>query len=68
VGTGFCGAFTTFSSVVVTADQLFMHRHPGTAIGYVIATIAGGLAAAWAGLVVGRAVARPRPRREKGTP
>jgi CrcB protein len=67
LGTGFCGAFTTFSSVVVTADQLFMHRHPVTAIGYVIVTIVVGLAAAWTGLVVGRAVAGPHPGRERRT-
>lgn len=57
VGTGFCGAFTTFSSIVVTADQLFAHRHPGTAVVYVIASIVAGLAAAWFGLVLGRAFA-----------
>lgn len=67
VGTGFCGAFTTFSSVVVSADQLFMHRHAGTAVSYVIASIVAGLAAAWLGLVLGRAAAGPRTGRERRT-
>jgi CrcB protein len=53
VGTGFCGALTTFSSVVVAADQLF-GRHPGTAVAYLVASIAGGLAAAAAGLWAAR--------------
>jgi len=69
VGTGFCGALTTFSSVVVSADRLFAMHHPGTAVAYLTATVAGGLAAAWFGLVVARAVAanRRRTRQERGT-
>lgn len=67
LGTGFCGAFTTFSSVVVTADQLFVHRHPSTAVAYVLATIVAGLAAAWLGLVLGRGLVGPRPGRERRT-
>lgn len=62
LGTGFCGAFTTFSSVVVTADLLFAHHHPGTAVTYLVASVIGGLAAALFGLVLGRAVATNRRR------
>jgi CrcB protein len=62
LGTGFCGAFTTFSSIVVTTDLLFAHRHPGTAVTYLAASIVGGLAAAWAGLGLGRAVLGRRGR------
>ena len=65
IGTGFCGAYTTFSSVVVTTDQLFTHRHPGTAVSYVVASIVAGLVAAWAGLVVGRAAAGRRGRERR---
>ena len=32
LGTGFLGAYTTFSSVVVAADQQVAHGHVGTAI------------------------------------
>jgi CrcB protein len=63
LGTGFCGAFTTFSSVVVTADELIAHDHPGTAASYLAASIGAGLAAAWLGLVTGRTVATVRRSR-----
>jgi CrcB protein len=63
LGTGFCGGFTTFSSVVVTSDQLFAHRHAATAIAYLAATITAGLAAAGIGLVLAR-VATSRRRTE----
>ena len=62
LGTGFCGAFTTFSSIVVTSDELYAHRHPGVASAYLAASIVGGLAAASFGLVVGRVVAGSRRR------
>ena len=60
VGTGFCGAFTTFSSIVVTFDELVAHDHPGMAVGYLGASIGAGLAAAWLGLVAGRGLAAAR--------
>jgi CrcB protein len=62
LGTGFCGAFTTFSSVVLATDQLFTHGHRRTAVVYLLATIAAGLCASSFGLVVGRAVAANRHR------
>jgi CrcB protein len=62
LGTGFCGAFTTFSSIVVTTDLLFAHDRPRTAIVYLAASIVTGLAAASFGLVIGRAVAASRHR------
>ncbi len=69
VGTGFCGALTTFSSVVVSADQLLAHGHPYVAVGYLAASIVGGLAAASLGLVVGRAVeANRRAARTERSP
>jgi len=60
LGTGFCGAFTTFSSIVVTTDQLFAHHHPGTATAYLAASIVSGLAAASFGLAVARAIVTNR--------
>src|SRR3954451_21627334 len=57
LGTGFCGALTTFSAVVVAADRMCAHGHAGTALLYLLATVAGGLAAGALGLAVARAVA-----------
>jgi CrcB protein len=68
LGTGFCGAFTTFSSIVVTSDQLFADRHPGMATAYLVASIVAGLAAASAGLATVRALAENRHRARKDEP
>ena len=69
IGTGFCGAFTTFSSIVVSTDLLFAHHHPGTAVSYLAATIVASLVAASLGLVLGRAAAtRHRRARENRSP
>jgi len=38
LGTGFCGALTTFASVVVAADELLAHHHAATAGVYLLAT------------------------------
>jgi CrcB protein len=51
LGTGFCGAYTTFSSIVVDADRLIAHGAWGTATGYVAASFAGGVAAAVVGML-----------------
>lgn len=56
VGTGFCGALTTFSAVVVSTDQLFAHHHRIMAVVFLLASMLAGLAAASFGLIVGRAV------------
>jgi CrcB protein len=62
LGTGFCGALTTFSAVVVAlARQLEQGRY-AVAAGYVAATVVGGLAAASLGLIVGRALHANRRR------
>ncbi|HEX2307822.1 MAG TPA: CrcB family protein [Jatrophihabitantaceae bacterium] len=62
LGTGFCGAFTTFSAVVVTTDQLFAHRRQGVAVAYLAASTLAGLAAAALGLVLGRTLVSSRHR------
>jgi CrcB protein len=64
VGTGFCGGLTTFSSVVVAADQLVAAGRGALAVGYLLATAAGSLAAAWLGLVGARSVVRGRTTAE----
>jgi fluoride exporter len=63
VGTGFCGALTTFSSVVVSVDRLAAHGRPGLAATYLVVTMAAGLVVGMAGVMVGREVAERRHRR-----
>jgi fluoride exporter len=45
LGTGVCGALTTFSTVMVELTRMLEHAHPMLAITYAAASIAGGLAA-----------------------
>ena len=39
VGTGFCGAFTTYSALAVEVDLLVRTGQPATAIGYALTTV-----------------------------
>lgn len=57
LGAGFCGALTTFSSIVVSVDRLAAHGHASVAAGYLVATVAAGLCAVWLGATCTRAVA-----------
>jgi len=43
LGTGFCGALTTFSTMQVEAVRLTHHGHPATAAVYLVVSVAGGL-------------------------
>jgi CrcB protein len=63
LGTGFCGAFTTFSSITVAVAQLLAHHRPGTAGAYLALTIVLSLAAAWVALVGTRAFVHRVPDR-----
>jgi CrcB protein len=49
VETGVIGSFTTFSAFSVETMQLFMEGHIGTALTYILLSVAGGLVFAWAG-------------------
>jgi fluoride exporter len=53
LGTGVLGGFTTFSTYMVETVQRLDHGHAGLALGYVVATLLGGVALAYAGLAVG---------------
>jgi CrcB protein len=58
LATGFCGALTTFSTVVVGADELIASGAVPAAAVYVGASVVSGLAAVAAGLALGRTVQR----------
>ncbi len=51
--TGFCGAFTTFSSLIFDLDALFK-QSPVRALAYVLISLGGGLAMLRAGAALGR--------------
>jgi CrcB protein len=59
-GTGVLGSYTTYSTFAVETDLLLRHGRLGIAVGYVCATVIGGVLAAWTGIVLGRAVLHPR--------
>ncbi|PWJ55439.1 CrcB protein [Quadrisphaera granulorum] len=58
VGTGFLGAFTTYSSFALEVDGYLRAGNVALGAGYAAATVAGGLAAAAAGVAVGSLVRR----------
>lgn len=67
LGTGFLGAFTTFSSVVTATDQLAAHGHPRTATIYLVGSLLAALGATSFGLLFGRAIAASRHRGRPAT-
>jgi CrcB protein len=62
-GTGFLGAYTTFSTFGVETDLLIKDGHAATAAAYVIASLAAGIGAAWLGVGLGRIAAGGMERR-----
>ena len=54
IGTGFCGALTTFSTFQVETIQIADHGHAGLAFAYAAASIAAGMALAVAATVGAR--------------
>lgn len=58
LGPGFLGAFTTYSTLAIESDLLVRGNHPGTAAGYMAASVLAGLAAAYAGMALGIRVGR----------
>lgn len=63
LGTGFLGAFTTFSSLATATDHLLAHGRPALAIAYAVGSLLGGLVAAILGVTFARLVGARRPRR-----
>lgn len=54
LGTGFCGALTTFGAVAVSVDRFAAQGDPSLAVAYPLASLAAGLAATWLGVVLAR--------------
>ena len=54
VGSGVIGAYTTWSTFMVEADQLFQHGHALTGAAYLAGSLFAGLAAVWAGVATAR--------------
>ena len=62
-GTGVLGAYTTYSTFAVETDLLVRHARVGVAVGYVVATVVGGLLLAALGAWLGRVL----PLNERST-
>jgi CrcB protein len=54
LGTGFLGAYTTFSTFSAETVALAATGHLAVAVGYVILSVVGGYGAAWAGMMLAR--------------
>lgn len=65
IATGFLGAYTTFSTFAVETALLAKDHHAATALLYVAASLAAGLAAAVGGVVAARRLI-PTPRLTPG--
>jgi CrcB protein len=67
LGTGVLGGFTTFSSYTDDARRLFENDQPGSALGYIVLTVAAALAGVALGAALTRAVLTGRGNTGKGS-
>ncbi len=65
IGTGFIGAYTTFSTFTVESIQLVRAGDPGTAVAYVGASLVVGLLAVFIGMAAARGLLRAEPRHQE---
>jgi fluoride exporter len=65
VGTGFLGAYTTFSTFAVETDVLIKDGHAAVAAAYVAASLSVGIFVAWLGVALGRLVPYRRLERKE---
>jgi CrcB protein len=56
VGTGFCGAFTTFSTMQLEMLKMLDHHHDGLAFGYALGSLAAGYLAVFGATVISRRI------------
>ncbi len=61
LGTGFCGALTTYSALAVEADLLVRSHDAGLALAYLAASVVAGLLVTVAGIAVAAGHHRRRP-------
>ena len=64
-GTGFLGAYTTFSTFSVETDVLLKDGHAAVAAVYVVSSLAVGIGVAWLGVILGRLVPHQRLERKE---
>lgn len=60
LGTGFCGAFTTYSSMAVESSRLLQQGRPALAAGWAMVTVVGGVLCAGSGVMLGVGLDRRR--------
>ena len=65
---GFCGGFTTFSTLAVETAQRAQHGRVGLAAGYVAASLVAGVVAAFVGMALARGRLFPLPGQRRFVP